>query len=411
MRGSFGFIDNLTLALDSLRAHKLRASLTILGLIMGVATLITVMTLVQGANVYVEQKVANLGTNVFRIARTPFAVTDFSVITRALRNRHFYPDDMEALADGCFHCQRVGASSNSTASLRYRDKELEDAGLYGHSAGMSVIDTRTVQLGRYFTDVEDRHASAVCVIGDRIVQEFFPHVDPIGRMIHAAGTDFTVVGTFEKIGSVLGQDQDTFIVIPLRTYLKIRGQRNSLTLHAKAEGGDKVFTLAQDEARRVLRARRHVPPGNDDDFFIGTAESYISLWQSISSAFFAVFVMVSSISAVVGGIVIMNVMLVSVTERTKEIGVRRAVGATQTDVLRQFLMESVLQCILGGSIGVAIGFLCALALRQFTSFPAAVEGWVAALGVVLSSVIGLFFGIYPATKAAKLDPVTALRAE
>jgi putative ABC transport system permease protein len=172
-----------------------------------------------------------------------------------------------------------------------------------------------------------------------------------------------------------------------------------------------LFQQAQDDARVILRARRHITEGREEDFFIGTAESYISLWQSISSAFFAVFVMVSSISAVVGGIVIMNVMLVSVTERTKEIGIRRAMGATQGDILRQFLTESVMQCLVGGAIGVFIGFLCALAIRSLTSLPAAVQTWVAILGVVLSSVIGLFFGIYPAMKAAKLDPVTALRTE
>jgi putative ABC transport system permease protein len=276
---------------------------------------------------------------------------------------------------------------------------------------MAGIDTRTVQLGRYFTDAEDRHATYVCLIGDRVAREFFPDADPIGRVIRAGAAEFTVIGTFERIGSVLGQDQDNFIVIPLRTYLKLRGQRNSLMISVKAEGPRQTFVLAQDEARRVLRARRHVAAGKEDDFFIGTAESYISLWQSISSAFFAVFVMISSISAVVGGIVIMNVMLVSVTERTKEIGVRRAVGATQSDVLRQFLIESVLQCLLGGGAGVLIGFACAMALRTFTSFPAAVQGWVAALGVILSSMIGLFFGIYPAMKASKLDPVTALRTE
>src|SRR5262249_25840702 len=287
----------------------------------------------------------------------------------------------------------------------------EDGTVYGHTPTMSVIDTRTVELGRYFTDLEDRHGSEVCLVGARVVDEFFPDVSPLGKQIRAEGTEFTVVGTFERIGSVLGQEQDNFIVIPLRTYLKLRGQRNSLTVHVKAEGDEGVFKAAQDDARRIFRARRHVQPGKDDDFFIGTADSYISLWQSISAAFFTVFVMISSISAVVGGIVIMNVMLVSVTERTKEIGVRRAVGATERDILRQFLPGSVMQCIGGGVIGVAIGLTCALALRKFTSFPASVQTWVAILGVILSSAIGLFFGIYPAVKASHLDPVVALRAD
>ena len=406
-----GVSDNLSLAVDSIRAHKLRAALTVLGLTMGVATLIAVMTLVQGANLYVEQKIADLGTNVFRIARLPFAVADFNVIAKAQRNKYLYPDDMEAIAAGCAHCQYVGAALNSTTTLRFKNQELDDVTLWGHTPSMSIIDTRTVASGRYFTDVEDRHAANVCLIGDRVVQEFFPSEDPLGKTIRSSEGEFTVIGTFEKIGSVLGQDQDNFFVIPLRTYLKLRGQRTSLTISVKAEGGQVLFDLAQDDARRVLRGRRHVGAGKDDDFYIGTADTYISLWQRISAAFFTVFVMISSISAVVGGIVIMNVMLVSVTERTKEIGVRRAVGATQSDVLHQFLMESVLQCVMGGAIGISIGFGCALALRRFTSFPAAVQTWVAILGVVLSSVIGLFFGIYPAVKASKLDPVVALRTE
>ena len=403
--------DNLFLAADAIRAHKLRASLTMLGLTMGVATLIAVMTLVQGANRYVELKIANLGTNVFRISRLPFAVTDFTLLVRAQRNKNIQIEDLQAVAEGCAHCQFVGASVATTLGVRYRDRDLEDVAFYGHTYNMSEIDTRTLATGRYFTELEDRHAAPVCMLGDRLVRELFTGVDPIGHTVKAGNEEFTVVGTFESIGSVLGQDQDTFIIVPLHTYLRFRGTRNSLTLEVKAAGSEQLFQEAQDDVRQIMRARRHITQGHDENFFVGTAESYIALWQSISSAFFAVFVMVSSISAVVGGIVIMNVMLVSVTERTKEIGIRRAMGATQGDILRQFLTESVLQCIVGGLIGVFIGFLCALAIRSLTSLPAAVQTWVAVLGVVLSSIIGLFFGIYPATKAAKLDPVTALRTE
>jgi putative ABC transport system permease protein len=403
--------DHLSLAADAIRAHKLRASLTVLGLTMGVATLITVMTLVQGANLYVEQKIANLGTNVFRIGRLPFAITDFTVVVKAQRNKNLTLEDMQAVQQACGHCQNVGASISTSVSVRYKDHELEDVSLYGHTPNMAVIDTRTLVLGRYFTDIENSHDVPVCLIGDRLIHEFFSDLDPIRRVLRVGNQEFTVIGAFERIGSVLGQDQDNFLIVPLSTYLRVRGSRNSLTLEVQATGGERIFQQAQDEARVALRARRHVTGAMNDDFFIGTAESYIALWQSISSAFFAVFVMVSSISAVVGGIVIMNVMLVSVTERTKEIGVRRAVGATEGDILKQFLTESVLQCIVGGIAGVAIGFGCALALRSLTDFPASVRTWVALLGVVLSSLIGLFFGIYPATKAAKMDPVAALRAE
>ena len=393
-----------------MRAHKLRATLTIVGLMMGVATLITVMTIVQGANAYVENKIANLGTDVFQIAKTPFVVTDFDQVVKSLRFKRIEWDDVRAVSDRCQACQMVGASATTSVHVRYRDKELQDINLFGHTANMADIDTRTLDLGRYFSESEDQQMSSVCIIGQTLVDEFFGGTNPIGQVVRVNNQEFRVIGTMERIGSVLGQEQDNFMIVPLRVYLHLMGTRSSLTINVKTAGG-RAFEQAMDQARLAVRARRHLQPGQDDDFFLGTKESYISLWRSISGAFFAVFVMVSSISAVVGGIVIMNVMLVSVTERTKEIGVRRALGATERDIRRQFLMESVLQCILGGAAGIVGGFVVALALRQFTSFPASVQTWVAVLGLVLSSVIGLFFGIYPAMRAARLDPVVALRAE
>lgn len=402
--------DNLRTSVDALRQHKLRASLTVLGLTMGVATLITVMTLVQGANLYVEQKIARLGTNVFQISRLPFLVTDFNLVIKALKYKNLTMDDVRAIAEGCPDCQAVGASLSGTARMKYRDKEVTDISFIGHTPNMAGIDSRTVLEGRYFTDTENQRSANVCLIGDDLVQQLFGGVEPVGQLVHVDNQEFTVVGAIERIGSVLGQNQDTFAIVPMNTYLRMRGARSSVTIQAQTAPGN-AFDNGQDEARLILRTRRHVAPGAEENFFIGTKDSYISLWNSISSAFFAVFIMVSSISAVVGGIVIMNVMLVSVTERTKEIGIRRAVGATQHDILRQFLSESVLQCLMGGTVGVAIGFLCAVALRTFTSFPASVQTWVAILGLVLSSIIGLFFGIYPATRAAKLDPIVALRTE
>lgn len=405
------FGDNVYQSVDALRVHKLRAILTIVGLTMGVATLITVMTIVQGANLYVEQKIANLGTNVFQIARTPFAATDFNLIIKALKHKIVEESDYRALAELCTHCKEVGATASATVKLRNGDKETSDTSLNGQTPTMVDIDTRTVQSGRYFTDTEDQHAAMVCLLGDTPIQQLFGGADPIGQTVRTSGGEFLVIGTYEKLGSVLGQDQDNYLVVPMTTFLKLQGTHNSLTLNVLT--GDKKgdFDRAMDQAHQIMRARRHITGNAEEDFYIGTKDSYMSLWASISGAFFAVFVMVSSISAVVGGIVIMNVMLVSVTERTKEIGIRRALGATQQDILKQFLTESVMQCVIGGLIGISGGFLCALALRTFTSFPAAVQMWVAILGVFLSSGIGLFFGIYPAMRASRLDPVVALRAD
>ncbi len=403
--------DNLALSFDSLRAHKLRATLTVLGLTMGVATLITVMTIVQGTNMYVEQKVANLGTDVFQVARTPFAATDFNLVIKSLKFKHLDIEDYRAVGDTCTHCDATGASATFSERVRYGNNELQDVNIIGHTANMADIDTRTIDHGRYFTQSEDDHGANVCLIGSGLEEQLFPSVDPIGKLIRIANQEYRVIGTFEKIGSVLGQDQDSFAIIPIRGFLKMRGTRSSLTFNIRSEGGEKRMQSAQDQVRLLLRARRHLSGNTPDDFFIATKDSYISLWKSISSAFFGVFILVSSISAVVGGVVIMNVMLVSVTERTKEIGIRRAMGATRKDILRQFLTESVIQCVIGGVVGVAAGFVFALALRTFTAFPASVQTWVAILGVALSSVIGLFFGIYPATRASGLDPVVALRAE
>jgi len=251
----------------------------------------------------------------------------------------------------------------------------------------------------------------VCMIGNGLREKLFAGQDPLGQVFRLASQEFTVIGVFEKVGSILGQDADNFAVVPLNTFLAVRGSRYSLTVNVRVPGDARGYDRAMDQTRLFFRARHHLQPAQEDDFFFGTKDSYIALWNSISGAFFAVFILVSSISALVGGIVIMNVMLVSVTERTKEIGIRRAVGASARDILSQFLTESVLQCLVGGIIGILIGFACASLLRTFTSFPAAVKTQVAVVGVPLSTAIGLFFGIYPASRAAALDPVEALRTE
>lgn len=403
--------DTLALAVDALRAHRLRSALTILGLMMGVGTLITVVTIVQGANVYVETKIANLGSDVFQLSRMPFAVTDFDVVRKALRFKRIQWEDYLAVRDLCADCTITGATGQMTTKAHYRDQEVPDVTLTGQTPSMERISSSTIELGRYFTEAENSLGRRVCLIGYTLRDRFFPGQDPLGRVIKLEGREFTVIGLYEKNGAILGQDADNFAVIPLNTFLDIRGRRASLTINVKVPGDPARFERALDHARLILRARRHIGPNQEEDFFVGTKDSYIQLWNQISGAFFAVFILVSSISAVVGGIVIMNVMLVSVTQRTSEIGVRRAVGASAGDILRQFLTESVLQCLVGGLLGIGLGFLCAELLDRFTSFPAAVQGRVALMGIVLASSIGLFFGIYPAARAARLDPVEALRSE
>src|SRR2546422_619583 len=342
--------DNLAQCFNALRSHKLRASLTMLGLTMGVATLITVMTLVQGANLYVEQKIANLGTNVFQIARTPFAVTDFNIIIKALKFKKIDVDDMRAIANGCRACEEVGATASTTVRARYGNKEVPDVSFSGQTANMADIDTRAVELGRYFTPTEAEHRTNVCLIGDTLVQQLFLGMDPIGKTIRVGNDEFMVIGVMEKIGSVLGQDQDNFITVPLPVFLRIQGARTSLTINVKTNTGE--FEKAQDQADLVLRARRHLSGKMEDDFFIGTKESYMALWRSISSAFFGVFILVSAISVVIGGIVLMNVRLGRVRLRKREIGVGLAVGAPEQDIPRPVLVESVMQCIAGGAMGI-----------------------------------------------------------
>jgi putative ABC transport system permease protein len=403
--------DTLALSFDALRAHRLRTALTVLGLMIGVTTLITVVTIIQGANAYVETKVAGLGSDVFQLARTPFAVTDFQLVLKALRYKHVTYEDYQAVERDCWECTITGASGTAQVRARHREVELTDVNFTGQTASMDRIDTRTIELGRFFSDVEQHRSARVCLIGATLRERFFAGGNPVGQVIRLANQEFTVIGLYEKNGSVLGQDTDNFAILPLSTFLQIRGLRSSLTINVKVPGGPVPFERAMDHARQILRARRHIGPTKDEDFFIGTKESYIQLWNQISGAFFAVFIMVSSISALVGGIVIMNVMLVSVTERTKEIGIRRAMGASGPDILRQFLTESVMQCLVGGALGIALGFAAAELLNNLTTFPAAVQGRVAIMGLVLSSAVGLFFGIYPATRAARLDPVEALRSE
>ena len=406
-----GLATNLSLALESFRGARLRTFLTVLGLTMGVATLIGVVTIIRGANTFVADKVANLGTGVFRVAKQSFDITDLEEFYRSQSNPDLTLDDMLAVRARCTDCGQVGASVSARGvRVDHRGIEVSDVSLEGQTANMAGISNRDLERGRYFNQVEDERAARVCMLGSEVAARLFPTVDPLGRTLRIDSEALEVIGVFEAVGSVLGQNQDLFVVVPLNTFRRMKGLRSSVTIEIEAGEGDR-FQSAQEQARMILRGRRNIGPRQDENFYIGTAASYIALWETISASFVIVFAGVSSISAVVGGIVIMNIMLVSVTQRTPEIGVRRAVGARRADILRQFLTESVLQCLAGGVIGVSLGFMGAVILREAASFPARLDWWTAMLGVGFAACVGLFFGIYPAVRAADLDPVEALRKE
>lgn len=400
--------DLLRLAVQALRAHKLRTALTLLGLIIGVTSLIVVMTIVQGANVYVEKKIVNLGADIFQVAREPLVAKNFRELNQAKKNPDITFDDWRAVADRCTLCLGVGAQSVTLGRVRTETDSMTDVNIRGQTANMAWISTLEVEHGRFFTEAEQRGASAVVVIGTAVAERLFPGRDPLGKPLRIGGDEFFVVGVTEKIGSILGQDQDNFVILPITSWAKLYGLRHSLQLQIKARP---PMAPAQDNVRQILRARRHTQPDAPDQFYFATADTYLDLWADISRVFFIVLVLVSSVSSLVGGIVIMNITLVSVTERTKEIGLRRSVGARQRDIARQFLIEVLAQCLAGGTVGVLLGFGIALALNALTPFPAVVQPWVAALGLLLSSAIAITFGMYPALRAARLDPVVALRTE
>ena len=380
----------LRLAWDTFSQNRLRTVLTALGLTMGVATLIGVMTLIQGANAYVGDKVAGLGSGVFRIAKRSFDVTNLEQYYISQRNPDITYDDFVAVRQGCSECVAVGASITARVRSRRGALELSDVTLEGQTYEMADVSTRIVERGRYFTLGEQRRAAPVCVIGAELADRLFPGVDPLGRSLRIDREPLEVIGVYERVGSVLGRNQDSFAVVPMETFRRMRGLRQSLTIEAAAGEGAR-FQRAQDQARVILRSRRNIGPRDDENFYIGTAETYIALWQAISASFVLVFGGASTIAGLVGGIVIMNMMLVSVAQRTREIGVRRACGARRIDIRRQFLTESVLQCLAGGVLGVGGGLGGAWLLRRFADFPAEPEWWTAALGVGYAVAIGLFF--------------------
>jgi len=403
--------EAVRIATASLWAHKMRTMLTLLGVVIGVMSVIAVVSIISGLNQYVAQKVFRLGADVFVVTRGPQIITNIDEYEETQKRKKLYLDDYVGVRDGCRSCVAVGASlDHQNSQVKYGTDYLSNSDVMGWTPEMPQLNDYDLSAGRHVNQTDVLHASPVCTVGFDIADQLLPGADPIGKEIHVDTSDCTVIGVGEKLGSVLGISRDNWVILPITTFQKIYSSNNSITLWGKGAG---VAGLgpSMDEVRQLLRGRRHVAFSADDDFAMGTNASYLSVWSNISGSFFGVTIVISSISLIVGGIVIMNIMLVSVTERTREIGLRKSLGARQSDIRLQFLIESSTIACLGGAIGVILGLLLAQIISWTTALPSVVALWSVVAGMLVSTSVGLFFGVYPASQAARLDPVVALRSE
>jgi putative ABC transport system permease protein len=409
-KSTMEFLEAVRIASASLWAHKLRSTLTLLGVVIGVAAVIAVVSLINGANAYVAEKVFNLGADVFMIGRQPMVITDIDTYLEGQKRRKLTLEDYEAIREQCRNCKDVGASLSQRVEVKYGENSVKDSNLRAYTLTMPVISDVELAMGRHAGQGDHLRAAAVCVIGWDIYENLFAGVDPLGKEIRLNNDACEVIGVGKKLGSALGQSRDNYVIVPISWFQKSYGTQMSVRIWGKAYGTE-TLEAAIDEARQILRGRRHLAYGQKDDFSVETNESFLTIWKSISSGFFLVTVIIASISLFVGGIVIMNIMLVSVTERTQEIGLRKSIGARRTDILIQFLIESSTISAIGGILGILGGVLLAMVVSWLTPLPSAVQLWSVIAGFVVATSVGLFFGIYPASKAARLDPVVALRAE
>jgi putative ABC transport system permease protein len=402
--------EAVVIAAASLWAHKLRSVLTLLGVVIGVMSVIVVISLINGANSYISERVFNLGADVFILQKGPVIITNIDDFLETQKRKKLTREDYEAVLSSCRGCTEVGASTSRRVDVKYGMNYVRDSGLRGNTPSLFRIGDLEVSAGRFLNEADDQRAAPVCVIGWDIVDNLFTGIDPIGKELRIDGDMYQIVGVAKKQGSALGNSRDNWVTIPLRAFQKAYGSEQSLRIWGKA-GTPERLDRTMDEVRQVMRARRHVPYRDKDDFHIDTNQSFLTLWAGISTAFFGVTVAIASVSLVVGGIVIMNIMLVSVTERTREIGLRKSMGARRHDILVQFLIEASTIAGIGGLFGVVTGIVLAKFVSLLTDFPSAIELWAVVMGLVVSTAVGLFFGIYPASKAARLDPVVALRTE
>ncbi len=404
--------ESVAISLRSLHANKLRSFLTLLGIIIGVTTVITVVTIIQGLNRYVKFQLFAFGTNSFTVQRAPEMITNLKDAQEMLKRRRIEYEDYLYLKANARISLMVEAEYGNRATVKYGAKSLSEMRIRGETAGNHLTGrTMEIEAGRFLSADDETNARQVCVIGHDIRKELFPFENPLGKWLTAGSRRYRVIGVVKGMGKILGQSLDGFLSIPITTFQKYYGSsRRSLTINILARDPGSL-DAAKEEVRTIMRSRRQLSFRQGDDFAIEDSQTFIDFYNQLTGTLYAAMIAVAAISMLIGGIVIMNIMLVAVTERIGEIGLRKAVGARRRDILMQFLIESSTISAVGGIVGIALGFIFAKVISALTSLPAALEPWSVALALALSSSVGLFFGIFPANRAAKLDPVVALRSE
>ncbi len=406
------FWEAAKIAVDSLSKSKLRSFLTLLGVILATSTLIAVMSFVNGMNVYISTKLSDMGSDGFRVVRIAF-IGNFDpkkYLDMQRRNPVIKPEEYDFVRSHAKLLSDIGMETWRGVTVAHGGETMASVDLSGVTANIPALSNIQVGEGRGISEEEVRRRAPVAFIGSDVSNKFFPDADPIGKTIQVDGVPYQVIGVSKAKGSVFGESQDKFVEVPLYTYFKTYGVRGEIQLFAKAVDQSRIDE-AEDEVRVLLRSYRHLTPAQDDTFTMFGSDTFASAWKQLTGAISGMAFGIVSVFLIVGGIVIMNIMLAVVTERTHEIGIRKSLGARRQDILNQFLVESALLASVGGLLGTMIAYLLTIVVRNATPLPMQMPLIAVALGVGLSAAVGLFFGIYPARQAAKLDPIVALRAD
>jgi len=403
--------ESITMAANSLWASKMRTLLTLLGIIIGVLTIIAVVSVIQGLNNFIYSELAEFGTNDFVVSKMSVMSLSLQTLREQMKRKDLTLDHMRLIRQQCQSCELVGGSVQTRQTIKYGSKSLKEVNING----MTYLDQkigRIIELdrGRHFQKEEEDRSRYVCIIGADIAENLFPYSDPLGKRVKIGPYNFLIIGVGKKIGKFFGQSQDNFVRIAITTYNKVFGSRQSININIHTSSQEQMIE-AQEEVRTILRSSRHLSFNKNDDFDFLTSETFVQIYKSVTTGIFFAMILISSLALVVGGIVVMNIMLVTVTERKKEIGIRMAVGARRKDILFQFLIEAVALSTVGGIIGILLGFIIAKLVSAATQLPSSVDPLSIAVAILVSMSVGVFFGIYPASKASRLNPIEAVRSE